>query len=101
MTTYSLAGSPSGWRTALLLGAALGGLLLPAPVRAGDPEKGWFAFNPKPDPPGAAGAIALRPLNEAEAGAGGFIGVRGGQFIHPGSGTPVRFWAVNGPAGKG
>jgi hypothetical protein len=55
---------------------------------AGGDEKGWFAFNPPPVPAGAA--IDLRDLNEKEAGAGGYIGTRGSQFIHTGSGSPAH-----------
>jgi hypothetical protein len=60
-------------------------------------EPGWFVFQPPPDPFAATGAIDLRALNEPEAGAGGFIGVKGGRFVHSKTGEPVRFWAVNGP----
>ena len=54
-----------------------------------------FAFNPKPDPFAADSGFDLRSLNERFAGEGGFIGVRGGQFVHSSNGKPVRFWAVN------
>jgi hypothetical protein len=62
---------------------------------------GWFAFDPKPDPFSAASGIDLRSLNETTAGDGGFIAVKGSQFVHSSTGEPVRFWAVNGPSSKG
>ena len=34
-------------------------------------------------------------MNEAQAGAGGFIKVQGDSFVHEGTGEPIRFWAVN------
>jgi hypothetical protein len=68
--------------------------------RAAESEKGWFAFDPKPDPFAATSGIDLRSLNEKTAGDGGFIGVKGSQFVHTGTGESVRFWAVNGPPGK-
>jgi hypothetical protein len=63
-------------------------------------EKGWFAFDPKADTFAATSGIDLRFLNEKAAGEGGFIGVKGSQFVHQKTGEPVRFWAVNGPPGK-
>lgn len=61
---------------------------------------GWFAFDPPPDPYSYGNPIDLRPLNEKQAGDGGFIAAREGRFVHSNSGRPVRFWAVNGPTGK-
>ena len=61
---------------------------------------GWFVFEPKPDPFSAKSAIDLRTLNEKTAGDGGWIGVKGSQFVHSQTGEPVRFWAVNGPSSK-
>ena len=61
---------------------------------------GWFVFEPKPDPFSARSAIDLRALNEKTAGDGGWIGVKGSQFVHSQTGEPVRFWAVNGPSSK-
>jgi hypothetical protein len=61
---------------------------------------GWFAFNPKADEFSAKSGIDLRGLNEKVAGDGGFIGVKGSQFVHSKTGLPVKFWAVNGPPGK-
>jgi len=80
------------------------GLLKPDEVAKADKEglageKGWFVFDPDPQPQGAS-ATDLRFLNEPEAGAGGFIGVKDAHFIHTKSGAPVRFWGVNGPASK-
>jgi hypothetical protein len=69
-------------------------------VGAAEDDKGWFAFDPKPDAFLPTNAIDLRFLNEKEAGENGFIGVKGGQFIHTMHGRPVRFWAVNGPSSK-
>ena len=63
-------------------------------------NKGWFVFDPKPDPFSAASGINLRGLNEKTAGDGGWIGVKGSQFVHTKTGEPVRFWAVNGPSSK-
>ncbi len=56
--------------------------------------EGWFAFEPDPDPFGAA-LLDLRSLNETVSGAGGFIQVKGDVFVHEKTGRPVRFWAVN------
>ena len=70
--------------------------LLTLPTRAED----WIPFNPKPDPFSAANAIDLRGLNEMQAGDGGFIATRGGQFVHSKTNEPVRFWAVNGCPGE-
>lgn len=61
-------------------------------------SSGWFAFDPKPDPFSATSGIDLRFLNEETAGDGGFIGVKGSQFVHLRTGEPVRFWGVNGPS---
>ena len=61
---------------------------------------GWFAWEPKPDGFAKTSAIDLRGLNEKTDGDGGFIGARGGHFVHTKTGEPVRFWAVNGPSGK-
>jgi hypothetical protein len=85
---------------AFLTSIVVAGLLLPAPVRAAEDDKGWFAFDPKPDTFLPTNAIDLRFLNEKEAGENGFIRVKGGEFIHTTSGRPVRFWAVNGPSSK-
>lgn len=64
-------------------------------------NKGWFAFDPKPDRFPDTSGINLRFLNEKTAGDGGYISVKDSQFIHSRTGEPVRFWAVNGPSGKG
>ena len=58
---------------------------------------GWFAFAPKTDKFAANSAIDLRFLNEKEAGDGGFIEVKDGQFIHGKTGKSIRFWGVDGP----
>ena len=74
------------------------GLLKPG--QADVSEKGWFAFDPKPDPYRPSSGIDLRFLNEKTAGDGGFIKAKGSQFVHQKTGESVRFWAVNGPSGK-
>ncbi len=70
------------------------------PGQATASQADWFAFDPKADPFHADNAIDLRSLNEEVAGQGGFIAAKGSQFVHSSTGEPVRFWAVNGPAGK-
>ena len=65
--------------------------------RLADENKGWFAFDPKPDAFTSSAAMDLRFLNEKFAGENGFIGVKDGNFVHTKTGEPVRFWAVNGP----
>jgi hypothetical protein len=77
---------------ALILGAGLAGL---ASLPAAAPEE-WVPFAPAPDA-FQASPMDLRFLNEKTAGEHGFIQVKGGRFVHSGSGTPVNFWAVNGP----
>jgi hypothetical protein len=74
--------------------------LAEAARRAAEANKGWFAFDPRPDTFAATSATDLRHLNEKAAGDGGFIGVKGSRFVHSRTGEPVRFWAVNGPSGK-
>ena len=74
--------------------------LAAAARRVAQANKGWFAFDPRPDPFSASSGIDLRSLNEKTAGDGGFIGVKGSQFVHSKTGEPVRFWAVNGPSSK-
>jgi hypothetical protein len=69
--------------------------------RAALANKGWFAFEPGSDKFSATSGINLRSLNEKTAGDGGWIGVKGSQFVHSKTGEPVRFWAVNGPSSKG
>ncbi|HWW03453.1 MAG TPA: hypothetical protein VNZ64_27370 [Candidatus Acidoferrum sp.] len=75
--------------------------ILPSRVSPGasvsEPYKGWFTFDPKPDPFTDNSAIDLRFLNEKFAGEQGFIAVKDGQFIHSTNGEPLRFWGVNGP----
>jgi hypothetical protein len=68
--------------------------------RAAEANKGWFAFDPRPDPFSDSSGINLRFLNETTAGDGGYIGVKGSQFVHSTTGEPVRFWAVNGPSSQ-
>jgi hypothetical protein len=68
--------------------------LAAASRRVADANKGWFVFEPKTDPFSAVSGIDLRHLNEKMAGDGGWIGVKGSQFVHSRTGEPVRFWAV-------
>jgi hypothetical protein len=76
------------------------GQLAAAASEAAEKDKGWFAFLPPADPYRPTSGIDLRSLNEKTAGDGGFIGVKGSEFVHSKTGEPVRFWAVNGPTGK-
>jgi hypothetical protein len=87
---------PGAFAAALIATAA--SLSSPPDARAAEP--GWFAFAPAEDRFAASSAIDLRRLNEKQAGDGGFIGVKGGRFVHQSTGEPVRFWAVNGPPGQ-
>jgi hypothetical protein len=82
-------------------GAAKPDQLAAAARRVAAANKGWFAFDPKPDSFSDSSGINLRALNEKTAGDGGFIAVKGPQFVHSKTGEPVRFWAVNGPSSKG
>ncbi len=75
--------------------------LAEASRRVAESNTGWFVFDPQPDPFSTSSGIDLRSLNEKTAGDGGFIGVKGSQFVHSRSGEPVRFWAVNGPSSQG
>lgn len=68
--------------------------------RAAAANQGWFAFAPPADPFRSDCPIDLRGLNEKQAGADGWVGVKDGRFVHPKTGQPMRFWAVNGPPGK-
>jgi hypothetical protein len=61
------------------------------PAWAGD----WVEWNP-PGDPFTESALDLRALNEKQAGMHGPVRVENGRFVL-GDGTPVRFWAVNGP----
>ena len=79
------------------------GIMKPGQVAAGaqklaEENKGWFAFTPKGESFGPSSGFDLRPLNEKFAGEGGFIAVKGGQFVHGSTGEALRFWAVNGPS---
>ncbi len=56
----------------------------------------WFAFAPD-EQIAEDSPLSLRHLNEAYAGEHGVITAKDGQFLHSQTGTPVRFWAVNGP----
>jgi hypothetical protein len=82
------------------MGTLKPGQVAAALKEATEKDKGWFAFLPPADPYRPTSAIDLRPLNEKVAGDGGFIGVKGSDFVHSKTGEPVRFWAVNGPPGK-
>ena len=79
--------------------AGLGCCLALTTTRAAD-DTGWFAFNPGADSFTADCPIDLRGLNEKVAGEHGFISIKNGEFVFGANGTPVRFWAVNGPPAK-
>src|SRR5260370_42640652 len=70
--------------------------ILPPRVSPGasvsEPYKGWFTFDPQPDPFTDNGAIDLRFLNETFAGEQGLIAVKDGRFVHSAKGVPLRFW---------
>lgn len=66
----------------------------PARTPAADGE--WFPFAPARDE-FKESPLDLRHLNEAYAGEHGFITVKDGNFVRSEDGTPLRFWAVNGP----
>src|SRR5438105_14306853 len=70
---------------------------LPLVGRASAEPADWFPFEPKEDTYAGNSGVDLRSLNEKHAGDGGFIAVKGSQFVHSRTGKPVRFWAVNGP----
>ncbi|MEO8427430.1 MAG: hypothetical protein ABI651_09990 [Verrucomicrobiota bacterium] len=79
-----------------LLGIIATVLASTAIVRAAE-DGNWFEFAPKLDSLAADSPINLRGLNEKYAGEHGVIAAKDGQFVHSANGTPVRFWAVNGP----
>ncbi len=60
-------------------------------------DNNWFDFAPGQDSFAAGSAIDLRDLNEKFAGEHGRIAAKNGQYIFSTTGSPVRFWAVNGP----
>jgi hypothetical protein len=73
------------------------GVLKPGEEQTASPgDAGWFRFDPAADD-FTPTPIDLRILNERLAGDGGFIAVKGGEFVHSKTGEPVRFWGVNGP----
>jgi hypothetical protein len=81
------------------------GILKPEEIAAADQRDatrnvGWVTFDPPDDPFKGDSAIDLRYLNEKQAGDGGFIAVKGAQFIHSRTSEPIRFWAVNGCPGE-
>ncbi len=99
--------SPSSYRTetaglrALVMGLAIVLMVLHSsgedlPKRT-TPIDAWFPFAPGADTFETNCPLDLRFLNEEVAGEHGFIAVRNGQFVYSETGTPVRFWAVNGP----
>jgi len=90
-------------RAGLLL-AGLAAVFASFPARAAeklkpiaDQNEGWFPFAPRAEKFGPDSGFDLRDLNEKQAGQGGFIAVRDGKFVHSQTGSPLRFWAVNGP----
>ncbi len=66
--------------------------------KIGTKEAGWFAFEPDSDAFDKASELDLSYLNEAKAGATGFLRADDDLF-KLGDGTPVRIWAANVPAG--
>jgi hypothetical protein len=62
----------------------------------GNAQDAWLPFEPSPSSVSDS-RIDLRWMNEAYAGEQGWIQAKDGQFVHGTTGTPVRFWAVNGP----
>jgi hypothetical protein len=66
-----------------------------AQIRATDTTEHWLPFAPAADAFAVDSAIDLRKLNEPQAGDGGFIAARDGQFVHGRTNQPLRFWAVN------
>ena len=60
-------------------------------------EANWFDFAPGKDSLIAGSGIDLRGLNEKFAGEHGRVVAKDGRFVFSATGTPVRFWAVNGP----
>ncbi len=62
--------------------------------KSGRAAEGWWAFEPDPDRFDAGALLDLRPLNEREAGAAGFVRADGDGFLL-GDGKSVRFWGVN------
>lgn len=81
-------------RKLVVAGLWMGSLVLGFDSRARPAPEGWFAFEPRPDPFGAA-ALDLRYLNDTFAGQHGFIQTKGDSFVYEKTGSPVRFWAVN------
>jgi hypothetical protein len=103
MTLESFARASVAWAIVLALAPYSNPVLASAvwvELEKTDAEKRFFVFDPKPDPFRVDSGINLRFLNEKTAGDGGFIAVKGSQFIHQKTGEPVRFWGVNGPASK-
>ncbi|MFQ3671742.1 MAG: hypothetical protein SNJ84_09835, partial [Verrucomicrobiia bacterium] len=58
-------------------------------------NEGWTVWNPPADD-FRDSPLDLRHLNETVAGQNGRVRAENGRFLL-GDGTPVRFWAVNGP----
>lgn len=80
-------------RSIAAAGFAIG--LLCHPLKAAD--AGWLPFDPGASALDSNSPINLRRLNEAQAGDHGPIQTKDGRFIRSGDGSPIRFWAVNGP----
>ena len=61
--------------------------------KTGHAADGCFAWEPDPDPLDGTSPIDLGHLNEATAGANGYVR-RDGERFRLGNGEPVRFWMV-------
>ncbi len=73
------------------------GKLKPTASYGAAPE-GWVTFDP-PSDNFTPTPLDQRALNQEQAGAGGFIRARNGEFLIEGSGERLRFWGMN--AGHG
>ncbi|MEK7476827.1 MAG: hypothetical protein AAB152_14490 [Candidatus Coatesbacteria bacterium] len=62
--------------------------------KSGEADAGFFPWEPDADRFGKDAVLDLRGLNEATAGAKGFVR-REGERFRLGDGKPVRFWGVN------
>lgn len=58
-------------------------------------DEGWFAFEPDDDPFTDDTCFDLRNLNQAFAGADGWVAADGPDFVFSKTKQKVKFWAVN------